>query len=755
MAAWNFIRICQVKNMNDIKEKRQKRGSLIISKMFVFTLITAMAAAGCSNSKGGGESENSQSEEDAGAGIVNKNGESLTLTGEYDDTDLDSSWDEASSTVIQLNKTTIETNGDGVTVSGTKAVITKAGTYVVRGTLDDGQIIVEATNEDLVRIVLDNAELSSSTSAPVYCKQADRMVLILADGSTNVISDGTEYEYDDDTQDEPNAAIFSKDDLTINGNGSLEVKGNYNNGIGGKDDVCIASGNITIDAANDGIKGKDSLTVVNGTIQVTSEGDGLISNNDTEADKGWILIENGTFNIQSKNDGIQAETELLIMDGTFEIISNEGSANAVQSNSGGKGRMGPGGKTGGMPPDGGGQPNMEGNENMTPPEMPTDETGENKPEMPTDETGENKPEMPADMSGNPPEMSEDGIVPEQPADDTASDSSNTGSDDAGSTEESAAVSDSYKGIKSGTALEIRGGTFTIDSADDALHSNGSVMIENGVFTLSSGDDGIHSDETLIFNGGAVTILKSYEGIEGSSIILNDGKINLVSSDDGANSAGGSDDTDSQGTFGQDNFGSTGDHNIQINGGTLVIDAGGDGLDANGSAEMTGGTLIINGPVNGGNGALDYDGSFEISGGILVAAGSSGMAMGLSNTSTQASLMLNYTNVQEAGTLVHLETEAGESILTFVPAKDYQNIIISCPSMKTGTTYKMFTGGTESDTDENGLAVDGSYTNGTEVVSISLEEINTSITDTGEAFTGAMGGQAGRRGKNPQRSDSSS
>ena len=173
-------------------------------------------------------------------------------------------------TYIKLgSNTTIE--GNGVTLSNNKITITKGGTYSINGTIEDGQIIVNAGDEDKVYIILDGANIKCSNSAPIYIKNAKKTILALADGSENTITDGQTYELEDPSSNEPNAAIFSKDDMAIIGNGKLTVNANYNNGIESNDDLKIQSGNIIVNAKNNGIKGKDRLNIADGTITINCD----------------------------------------------------------------------------------------------------------------------------------------------------------------------------------------------------------------------------------------------------------------------------------------------------------------------------------------------------------------------------------------------------------------------------------------------------------------------------------------------------
>lgn len=238
----------------------------------------------------------------------------------------------AADTTIEFGSS-ITVNGTGVTVDENIVTITQGGTYSLSGTLDDGQVIVNAGDLDQVEILLNGVHLTSSTSAPIYVMNADKTTLTLVEGTESVITDAESYVYEDATVDEPNAAIFSKDDLKINGTGSLIVNANYNNGIASKDDLDIKNGDITINAVNNGLKGKDSIEIDNGTFVINSGGDAIKSDNTTDTTKGWITINNGTFNLTATGDGIQAETDLLINGGTFTIETGGGSENSSSKSS--------------------------------------------------------------------------------------------------------------------------------------------------------------------------------------------------------------------------------------------------------------------------------------------------------------------------------------------------------------------------------------------------------------------------------------
>jgi len=282
---------------------------------------------------------------------------------------------------------------------------------------------------------------------------------------------------------------------------------------------------------------------------------------------------------------------------------------------------------------------------------------------------------------------------------------------------------SAKGIKGVVSVVIDGGTFVMNCADDAIHTNGDITINAGTFNIATGDDGVHADANVVINGGTMTITNSYEGLEGANITINNGNIHLTSSDDGVNVAGGN---DSSGGW-TPGSGTTIAYFLYINGGYLVVNATGDGLDSNGSIQMTGGTVIVNGPTSDGDGPLDYDGTFNISGGVLLAVGSSGMAQTPSTSSTQRSVKITYSATKTAGTLIHLQkTSGGTDVLTFAPAKSYQSCVFSSPNLASGTSYKLYKGGSSTGTVTDGLYSGGTYTAGTLTNTFTTSSIVTSV-----------------------------
>lgn len=241
--------------------------------------------------------------------------------------DLDAQWDAKTATSIVCDDSGIAVEGEGASISGQAVTIDRAGTYLVSGTMADGQILVDTEIDETVHLILNGVELSNMTTAPIYSKGEGKIILTLADGTVNTVSDSTGYQYGAETEDEPDAPIFVQGNLTVNGTGSLRVYGNYQCGIRCKGDFKVVSGTLDIDAASDGIKGKDSVLVRDGTVTIRAGKDGIKANNDKEQDQGYIWIEGGQITIAADDDGIQAETNVIVNGGEIHVTeSNEGIA---------------------------------------------------------------------------------------------------------------------------------------------------------------------------------------------------------------------------------------------------------------------------------------------------------------------------------------------------------------------------------------------------------------------------------------------
>ena len=670
----------------------------------------------------------------------------------YTDDDFYKEWQSKNFTKITLNDTSVTTDGEGgVLVDGQVITIKTSGTYVLEGTLSDGNIIVNTEDTGVVRLILNGVNITSKTTAPIYVKQSDKTVLSLEEGTENVLTDAAQYVFEDNT-DEPGAAIFSKDDLTINGTGTLTVNANYNDGITGRDQLLVTGGNITVHAADDGIVGRDVFAMRDANITIEAAGDGVKSSNDEDEQKGNIVLESGALTITAAGDGIQAEKALTVIDGEYSINSGGGSPETISTQEMGGG-MG-GGQRPEMPTGENGQfdPSQmpQGSENGTRPEKPTAENGQFDPsQMPQDNENETRPEIPTGENGeiNPTQMAQSANNGQQTETEKSQIGSTSGEQQTTTTEEEDVSS---KGIKAGTDLNIIGGTISIDALDDALHSNENLTIQGGDIKVSTGDDGIHADADVAITGGVINIEKSYEGVEGVNITLTDGEVRVVAADDGINVNGGSSE------FGMPNGSqdatvtatSAVDSQLLIEGGYLYVDASGDGLDSNSTIKMTAGTVIVYGPTNNGNGSLDYDGTFTIEGGTLIASGSSGMALGVSDSSTQGAIMMTFDEAQQANSTVNIATSDGKSIFTVSPEKQFQSIVISTPDIQQGETYTFSSGGTATGESQDGLYENATYTNGTQSVEYTQESVMTYINKDGiteKQSGGMMGGQRGEGG----------
>lgn len=245
---------------------------------------------------------------------------------------------------------------------------------------------------------------------------------------------------------------------------------------------------------------------------------------------------------------------------------------------------------------------------------------------------------------------------------------------------------------------IADGTITIEADSDGIDAEETLQIDGGSMTIAAGDDGVHSDRDLIITDGTIDVTKSYEGLEGMTVTIEDGDISVVSSDDGLNAAG--DPADGNMPSGGPQDGGFGggmdeahDYNfIVINGGTINVNADGDGIDSNGDLIVTGGTIYVSGPTNGGNGALDYAGNATISGGTIVAVGASGMAQNFGSDSTQGCMLVTVSESTLTGTLTLTDSD-GNVIVSYSPEKAYNSVVISSPDIKKGATYTLATGDT--------------------------------------------------------------
>lgn len=530
----------------------------------------------------------------------------------FTDRDSRDSYDEEKCVRIQLNGDSAVCDSKTVQISGSTVTITGEGTYLLSGSLTNGRIVVDAGEKDKLQLVLDGVSVHSETSAALYVLKADKVFVTLAEGKENTLSNGGSFVPVDDNN--IDGAIFSKQDLTFNGSGSLTVTSPGGHGIVCKDDLVFTGGSYAVNAASHGLQANDSVRMTGATLTVDAGKDGVHAENSDDETLGFVYISGGKLHITAAGDGISAEAYLQIEGGSFSIVSGGGS----------------GSKRG----------------------------------------------------------------------------------DA-----------SCKGIKAAGDLLVNGGSFSIDSADDAVHANGCITVNGGTFELSTGDDGFHADDTLSITDGTIRIDKSYEGLEALHIEISGGDIRLTATDDGINAAGGSDQSGFGGNFGgNDMFGGHGgkfgggggpgggrpggmggpgggmsgnaDGTIVISGGTIYVKAYGDGIDANGTLEITGGHITVCGPTQGDTATLDYDVSGLISGGTFIGTGAAGMAQTFSD-SEQGVVAVRVGN-QSAGTQILLKDSSGKELISYAPELPFAVVILSTPEMVKGETYSITVGSTSED-----------------------------------------------------------
>ncbi len=582
--------------------------------------------------------------------------------------DLDPSYSDVTAN-ISFSGSAVSVDGKGAEAGESSVTIRKEGVYFISGTLSDGQIIVDA-GKDKVQLVLGGADITCKSGPAILGISSDKIFLTLEEGSENSLSGGSA---DSDTP----ACVYTSDSLTLNGSGSLEVK-SEGNGIQSKDDIVITGGVITVDAAKDGIKGKDYVAAAGGKVSISAGEDGIKSTNATDEGMGFVYIEDGEFGITSANDGIQAYSDITVKDGTIDILSGGGYSHSVKEHTddfgGGFGRGGfgrafdpsefedmtmpegwgefdPSQFENMTPPEGWGEFDPSMFENMTPPEGWDDFARSyfNHRTSPDgwddfDPSQYEKKTPPADWEDSDPSQSENsGSRQNADGSSGATESSSSGSsmtalsnldfsgsrnadsgdaaEDTTSAEETA--SDSAKGLKAGAAITISGGTFTIDSADDAVHSDGDTDITGGVFTISSGDDAIHSEAAVnigekaenSFDTVQIFIETCYEGVEGVTINQNSGTVYIISDDDGFNASGGETETASGSTSGRGRMMSASTGTLNINGGLAVVNSARgdhDAFDSNGDINLNGGYVFANGqePLDSGDsgGSINYNGA---------------------------------------------------------------------------------------------------------------------------------------------------
>ena len=587
----------------------------ILTSATSVTLLAALALTGCSTTSNALASGTAAADSSVGTTATTssaiatdtaasnssfstnvKSGEKLDVDTHYSEQDL--SWDASSETAIDLSNPTAT---DGVTVEDGTLTITKAGTYKLSGEYQ-GQIKVETADSDAVRLVLDNANITNSSGAALNVVNADEVILYSASGTTNTISDGADYTATG--EDDPDAVVYSKADLTIAGEGTLKVNGNHEDGIHTSDGLVIASGTLEVNAANTGIKGKDYVDILGGTINVTAQQDGIKSTNDTDEGKGWTRLSNGTVTVNAGDDGFKASRVVEISGGSLTVEQSDEGIEAQYINISG------------------------GDVNVT--------------------------------------SADDGMNASlKTSDSESTDSSANTSDTANQQQNSQQQGSLPGGQQNGTSNQQQQGTGQPPQGQPPAMSGTS---QDG--TSQNGTTGTGQQQNNTQNQGNQDMGQPPQG--------------------GMPGGGG-------GTF------EVIDAAINVSGGHVTVNAEGDGIDSNGVTTLSGGTLIVNGPSQGGNAALDTNGDLLLNGATVLSGSTADMFEAPSTNSTSGYLKLTNSSGFEQGSTVQVADSSGKVVANYkVTKSNVQLVLVSSSSIVKGQSYTAYT--TTSAVDSNAASL---------------------------------------------------
>ena len=603
--------------------------------LFCATALSMTAVAGCTGTKSSTGNVVS-SETNAEETSAQSEAGSFSSADMFTERDLAGTYEESGAVYVTLSGDGITGETDGVAINGQTVTITAEGTYIFSGTLSEGQIVVDADNAK-VQIVFDNVDITCASSAAVYVKSAEKVFVTLAEGSQNTLRNTDEYVAIDDNN--IDAVIFAKSDLTLNGTGSLTIVSAEGYGIVSKDDLKITGGTYDITAAGHALSGKDSVRIADGTFILTAEKDGIHAEDADDEEKGYIYIADGDFTITSDGDGMDASNIVQIEDGTFDITAGSSAANSQKTHESDM-------------PGGGMSQNIERPDGESMPQMGEKPDGENMPQdTTTDESGTSTKGIKAGggmyLNGGTYQI------------DSADDS-----------------------IHSNANITIADGTYTLATGDDGVHADDALTVNGGTITVTESYEGLEG-LTVTINDGTIDITARDDGINTAGGTDQSGFGTFGNHFKGMDSA----DDETEETTDNEMW-------MELNGGYIHILAGGDGVDSNGDLTINGGEIYIDGPFDNGNSAIDYGdrSSAYMNGGMLVAIGSSGMAEGMSDSSKQKVLMVKLGEQMEAGDVVLTDSE-GNVIVSYTALKSYDCVIISTAEVESGATYTLTTSGT--------------------------------------------------------------
>ena len=610
----------------------------ILTSATSVTLLAALALTGCSTTSNALASGTTAADSSVGTTATTssatatntaassssfstnvKSGEKLDVDTHYSEQDL--SWDASSETAIDLSNPTAT---DGVTVEDGTLTITKAGTYKLSGEYQ-GQIKVETADSDAVRLVLDNANITNSSGAALNVVNADEVILYSASGTTNTISDGADYTATG--EDDPDAVVYSKADMTIAGEGTLKVNGNHEDGIHTSDGLVIASGTLEVNAANTGIKGKDYVDILGGTINVTAQQDGIKSTNDTDEGKGWTRLSNGTVTVNAGDDGFKASRVVEISGGSLTVEQSDEGIEAQYINVSG------------------------GDVNVT--------------------------------------SADDGMNASLKTSNSESTDSSANTSDTANQQQNNQQQGSLPGRQqSGTSNQQQQGTgqppaMSGTSQDGTSQNGASGAAQQQNNTQNQGNQNMGQPPAM--PGGNAQDGTSQNGTTGT------GQQGMGQPPQGGMPGGGG------GTF------EVIDAAINVSGGNVTVNAEGDGIDSNGVTTLSGGTLIVNGPSQGGNAALDTNGDLLLNGATVLSGSTADMFEAPSTNSTSGYLKLTNSSGFEQGSTVQVADSSGKVVANYkVTKSNVQLVLVSSSSIVKGQSYTAYT--TTSAVDSNAASL---------------------------------------------------
>lgn len=584
---------------------------------------------------------------------------------EYSKRDMDASFDESSATKITLSGDSASVSGSGAAAEGSTVTISTAGTYIVSGNLTDGSITVTTSENDKVQIILNGVKIASSSGPAIDIQSADTCFITLAEGTQNSLSDGSAFASED-----VNACIYATCDLTINGSGSLDVSGNYRHGVFSKDDLVVYGGSINVSAVEDGLNGKDSVKIGAGDISIDSGADGVKSSKSTSPEKGFVYVSGGSLSIDAEDDGVQAKTYLCIAGGAIEIDAAD---DALHSD-------------------------LEGALN-----------GGSTSVRSGDDAFHCETKLEVNDGSFVVETCSEGYEAEQVVvnggdtnicalDDAMNASAADLSDDSESSDADTSTI-ALSGEPGANAAQLDGSIGVPDASSANADSNGQ---QNTAPQGAGQQDSATPPE-----------LPSDDGAQGGQAGEAPSDLGQAPNVQGRMERGG------QAPGGQGGAPGASDSNclIQINGGKVVLDSQGDGVDSNGNVEITGGTLLVNGPSSDGDGAFDYDGEATISGGTVLMAGAVGMAQSFTS-GMQVFALVQASG--SAGSVIEATDADGNVIATLTATKAFGCVLVSGAGVSDGDTIT--------------VSVDGAATMAT-----------ASMTGTSGVPTGGPGGMGGMGG----------